>query len=101
MKNNALQVGYAKYDITPLESVPLAGYGNTSTRMSQNILSHLYSTCIAFSDAEGSTVLMFHNDLINSAEEYTTPIRHAISELPDRPLHVRRVKALFFQVRIF
>jgi len=74
-----LKVGYARVDITPTEPVPLAGYGNTDKRISNNILSHLYCTCIAFTGEDGNTVLLFHNDLINSPTVLSTPARESIS----------------------
>lgn len=80
-----LQVGFGRIDITPLEPVPLRGYGNTSKRISNNVLSNLYSTCIAFTDSEDNTVLMFHNDLCGSAEELVSPIREAISSTTGIP----------------
>lgn len=78
------QVGYARADMTPTEPVPLAGYGNTSKRMSQNILSPLITTCIAFSDGE-NTVLMYHNDICTSPESFCTPARQAISDATGVP----------------
>lgn len=74
-----LQIGYARVDITPEESVPLAGYGNTLARMSQNILSRLYTTCIAITDGDGTTAILFHNDLITTPVEFATPIRQEVS----------------------
>ena len=61
MKGGKLYIGFGRTCITPAESVPLAGYGNTSRRMSKRVLSDIYSTCIAFRDMEGSTVLLFHS----------------------------------------
>lgn len=81
-----LRVGYCRINITPFEPVPLAGYGNTSTRVSRNILSELYSTCIAFTDEAENTVLMFHNDLISSRPEISVPCRKAISEATGIPI---------------
>ena len=75
-----LLVGYARVDITPTEPMPLAGYGNHFSRISQNILDPLYSTCMAFTGENGETVLLFHNDLITSPEEFSIPVRKAISE---------------------
>ena len=56
------QVGYGRANITPEYSVPLAGYGNTSMRMSTSFQTYLYSNCVAISDGE-NTLLMFNNDL--------------------------------------
>jgi len=77
---NTFRVGFGRVNITPTESVPIAGYGNTSKRLSTRVLNDLYSTCIAFTDADDQTVLVFHNDLVNSVNEYFGSIRQAISD---------------------
>ena len=82
----SLSVGFGRVCITPKESVPLGGYGNSSRRMSQNILSDLYSTCVAFSDSEGSTVLLYHNDLGNCNKKVFPAARKAISEAIGLPV---------------
>ena len=63
MTDQPFLVGYGRVDITPLESVPLRGYGNTSRRMSQNILDPLYATCLAMTDQSGTTLLLYALDL--------------------------------------
>ena len=60
-----LKVGYAKTDITPADSVPLAGYGNSAQRMSTGVLDYLYATCIYVADAQGNAVLIMAMDLPN------------------------------------
>ena len=61
---NSLRVGYARENVTPNYSIPLAGYGNTLQRMSNGFVSYLYTTCIAITDSDDSTVLLFTSDLI-------------------------------------
>lgn len=73
-------VGYAKVEITPEESVPLAGYGNTSTRMSTGFLDRLYTHCTAITDEDGSTVLLFNNDLQRTSGDLAESVRRSISE---------------------
>lgn len=85
MKDGKLYIGFGRTCITPAESVPLAGYGNTSRRMSKRVLSDIYSTCIAFRDAQGSTVLLFHNDLIKSIGDITAQARRMISSATGIP----------------
>jgi len=80
-----LKIGYSRIDITPTESVPLGGYGNTSHRMSNNILSHLFSTCLAVTDENGDTVLLFHNDLIITIDNVFIPIREAVAKASGVP----------------
>ena len=60
-----LKVGYGKIDITPTDSVPLSGYGNSSQRMSTGVLDYLYATCIYAEDAQGNAVLIMAMDLSN------------------------------------
>lgn len=47
------EVGFARVDIRPTEPQPLAGYGNTLTRMSVGSLDYLYCQCIAMKDEDG------------------------------------------------
>lgn len=71
-KRAELLVGFDRTVITPKESVPLAGYGNTTKRMSKEILDELYVTCVAITDAEENTVLLLSHDLISSSQHDLT-----------------------------
>ena len=71
------QVGYGRANITPEYSVPLAGYGNTSMRMSTSFQTYLYSNCVAISDGE-NTLLMFNNDLTSVGTGVADNIRDTI-----------------------
>ena len=59
-------VGFGRRDITPKESVPLAGYGFTSNRMSQYVLDELYTTAVAITDRWGESMILVSTDLINA-----------------------------------
>jgi len=61
---HSMQVGYSRVDITPEESVQLAGGGS---QYSERVEDPLYATCIAFTDETGNTVLIYELDLIRSA----------------------------------
>lgn len=74
-----VNVGYARADITPQESVPLRGYGATSNRMSNNVLDPLFATCIAFTCDE-QTVLLYGLDLCTTSDAWPERIRPAISK---------------------
>ena len=80
-----MKIGYSRIDITPTEPVPLAGYGNTSMRISQNVLSPLCSACLVITDDNGNTAMLVHNDLIHSADWFSDPIRLAIEEATGVP----------------
>lgn len=60
-----LLAGFARVDISPLESVPLAGYGNTSRRMSDSVSEPLYANCLAVTDENGRTAIVMGMDLSN------------------------------------
>lgn len=58
-------VGYARVVMTPDYSVPLAGYGNVRTRMSDGYLDDICATCTAITDETGYTIIVFNFDVIN------------------------------------
>lgn len=60
---NILKIGFGRTDITPIEPVPLAGYGNSRDRISQEIDYRLFGTCLAFFDGNNAPVLVYHADL--------------------------------------
>ena len=76
----SLQIGYARIDITPEVPVPLGGLGNTLSRISDNTLDRLQSTCLACSDSDGETVLLFTSDLIRAVPEFLNRARASITE---------------------
>ena len=75
-----LFVGFGRVDITPEESVPLAGYGNTSKRFFQNIRDRIQGNCVAVTDENDSTVLLFDVDLIVMDEPVLGRVRAGIKE---------------------
>lgn len=80
-----LQVGFGKCDITPNESVPLAGAGNTSQRMSQGVLNRLSLIFLAFTDEAGQTILLSSADLLVMPDQLAHEFRLAISEKTNVP----------------
>lgn len=63
-----MKAGFARTDITPPYAVPLGGYGNSVSRISQNVLDPLLATCVAVSDGE-TAALFFHLDLCGFPNE--------------------------------
>ena len=80
-----VSVGFSRIDITPTESVPLSGFGNTSRRMSGPVLSQLYATCLAFSDGE-KTILLFTLDFAGFDDKCDEVLRPAISQATSVPM---------------
>ena len=82
-----LQVGYARENITPEESVPMGGYGNTDKRWSKSYLDYLYVTCIAVTGTNGESVILFTMDLMSGqGSSFADPIRQTISEKTGVPV---------------
>lgn len=57
-----LLAGYGKADITPVESVPLRGYGSTEKRMSTGIQSQMFQLALAVTDSKGNSFLVIASD---------------------------------------
>lgn len=79
------RVGFGKVNITPEYSLALQGYGNIEKRMSQGFLDYIYTICIAISDNDNNTVLLFNNDNCNFAVEYANRFRTAVSQATGVP----------------
>lgn len=77
-----LQAGFGREDITPQNSVPMGGYGNSNLRMSEGVDSQLYATCIAFAYGE-EKVLVFTVDMLNT--EWIKSARPVISQATGVP----------------
>lgn len=82
--DGTFRVGYARTDITPERSVPLAGFGNTSMRMSTDIQRRLYATSVAMQDPEGNTVVLIAWDIITLAGNFAK-IVSSVSEATGLP----------------
>lgn len=65
----SFRVGYSKVNITPSQPVDLWGY-SVGERLSEEVMDYIYLTCVAISDENDNTVLMYSVDA-GSAEEKT------------------------------
>ena len=72
----SFRVGYGKQDITPEGQVGMGGYGRSDLRLSKGVLSYLYATCIAITDADDNTLLIYGLDLlgVGTAMDYARDI---------------------------
>lgn len=80
-----IKVGYGRIDMTPSMPVPLAGYGNTHKRISQGWYNRLYATCIAITDENDKTLLLFTTDQIRCSQSWTDVARQRITEATGVP----------------
>lgn len=81
---NGLTVGFGRADITPKKPIHLSGYGNDTLRLSEQVLDPLYVTCLAFTDGEGSTALLFAADLLFAANWMRDEVSKAIGLSAER-----------------
>ena len=84
-EKTAFMAGFARVDITPQEmGVSLRGFGDEKTRLSTDVISYIYSDCLALRDEEGNTALIISLDLCscNSQQE----IREAVKSATGVPL---------------
>lgn len=87
VEDTGFSVGFGQVNITPMDySVPIGGYGNTSNRMSKGFINYLYTTCIAMTDKDGNTILLFNNDLQETRTDMLDELRKAINEATGVPM---------------
>ena len=81
-KFESFSVGYAKVDITPsMEyTLPLVGNGDHATRVATGVLENLWANCVAMTDTEGNTVILFGLDAHSTSIELLTGVREAVAE---------------------
>jgi neutral ceramidase len=75
----AWQAGVARADITPTESVPLAGYGG-KTRMSQRVEHPIWVKALALKDDTGATSVLVTADLVGLSDKMLAVITKAAQE---------------------
>lgn len=78
----AFSVGYAKADITPSLDLllPLVGNGDHATRQATDVLEKLWTTCVAMTDTDGTTVIVFGLDAHSTSKELVDRVRAGIKE---------------------
>ena len=82
-----VEVGFGRADVTPTDPQPLAGYGNTTSRMSNTTLTQedgLTVTATAISDG-GQTNLIMTTDFIRVPTAWGAKAQQAISEATGVP----------------
>ena len=80
-----LSIGYARVDLTPAGSVALCGYGDDSRRLSVGVLDPITGTCIAISDKNNETVLIYSLDLLAGFGPLTAAAREAVTQATGIP----------------
>lgn len=78
--DGTFRVGFDREPMDPEESVPMGGYGNSTSRMSQGLQDHIYVQITAIQDGEGETVLLAAFDCLYLPEEASKYTWQALSE---------------------
>ena len=68
--SGGFRVGYGKENITPDGQVGMGGYGRSDQRLSTGVISYLYVTCVAITDSEDNTILLYGMDLCSPNDAY-------------------------------
>ena len=76
-KENILQVGYARADITPDYQVNLSGYGDDEIRFSEGVRDPVCLTCIAITSGE-DTILLYDADLLSVNDRLADQARERV-----------------------
>ena len=77
---SGFRVGFGRVNITPTNSVRLVGYFNYDERYSEGVMDPLYATCIAITDAQNNTVLIYTLDLIGTQASDLDLLRGYVEE---------------------
>ena len=80
---SSFRVGYSKINITPSQPVELSAY--VSGRIYEDILDYIYLTCVAISDENDNTVLMYSVDMLNMQNTEISMLKKAITAKVDIP----------------
>lgn len=80
---NKIQAGFGREAAMPDTVMPLGGVGLVG-REYTGVIDPLYITCVALTDENGKTVLLYTQDFLKS-EAYVKPMRQAISEATNVP----------------
>ena len=77
-------VGFGRVNITPSPNtgVAMGGYDN---QISTGVLSYIYATCVAITDAEGSTLLLYTLDITDMEKDACDALRAKLTEATGIP----------------
>ena len=89
VKFDGFAVGYGKADITPdyTTRIPLTGNNDDRRRLSTGQREPIMANCVAFTDTDGTTVIVFGMDLHGTDDTVMDEIRKGIEEQTGVPAH--------------
>lgn len=84
-ENEKILAGFCRKDITPAGAVPMAGFGDNLRRLSEGVLDPICGTCVALTDEDGETALLFSVDFIYATTKMTQGLRERVCKLTGVP----------------
>ena len=80
----AFRVGFGRVDITPQPNTGLemGGYDN---QISQGVLSYIYATCVAITDTEDNTLLLYTLDITDMYKDASDTLRAKLTDATGIP----------------
>ena len=79
-----LEAGFGRENITPDWPVGMAGYSDSETRKTKNILDYIYLTCVAFREGD-QTVLIYTVDICGLSDSLMDMMRTHITNVTGVP----------------
>lgn len=76
----ALEAGWARVDMTPPQSVPLAGYTHLSDRMSESVRDPLYARAVVLRQPGGPAVALVEYDLVITTEDMYQGLKSRLAD---------------------
>lgn len=88
MKEQAIQAGFARVNVTATQPTPLGGYGNTSKRLHKNVLDGMFITALALRDEDGETVLLLSGDALHLKSNLVNTLAETLAPEGIRRTHI-------------
>ena len=83
-KAAALEAGFGRENVTPDWPVGMAGYSDSETRKSKNVLDYIYLTCVAFREGE-TTILVYTADMTALSQDNQKKLREHVAQFTGIP----------------
>ena len=78
MNTQKIQFGFSRKDITPDYPISLTGYGDDDRRINEHVLTPIVADCLAFTDSDNNTVLLYTADLLYPGWSLVSALREAV-----------------------
>jgi len=75
-------VGFGRVDLTPESPMELVGYGGNGTAqiVMTGVLDHIFATCVAITDTQGNTALIYTVDTLDPGGTAVSMVRQSVAK---------------------